>query len=416
MARSTHSFESSTGHQIAGTLSKPEGRLRAVALFAHCFTCTQSSLAAVRIVDALASRGIATMRFDFTGLGKSGGDFAQAGFASNVDDLVAAAAFLKSTIGEPSLLVGHSLGGAAVLVAAGRIEGLRAVATIGAPSDAVHVLKAIDGDLDQIRRDGSGEVRIAGRSFPLSADFIQQASEANVLKSVAALRLPLMIAHAPRDAVVSIDHAGKIFGAAKHPKSFLSLDDADHLLTKAADAEWAAGVIAKWLTRYLPIPEHDEDNAPAGVQVRSSGLGLAVDIVAGRHHWRGDEPVAVGGADSGPTPYDLLLAGLGACTAMTIRMVADREKLPVGEIEVALSHDRNHARDCDHCDSGESRIEAVIRTISVTGTLDATQRARVMDVAKRCPVHRTLTGELHIHDTAAPSLSSDANAAKTNMS
>lgn len=396
-----YEFVSLAGDKLAGTISMPAGPIKATAVFAHCFTCTQASLAATRISRALADRGFAVLRFDFTGLGESEGDFADSGFARSVDDLVAAAAFLGEILAAPSLLIGHSLGGAAALVAASRIESLKALVTLGAPSDAVNLLKRIDGDLDAIQRDGEGNVSIAGRAFRIGAAFLDQAGEADVIQAVVALRIPLLFAHAPRDEIVSIDHAGKLFQAAKHPKSFLSLDDADHLLTRAADAEWAADVIAAWAARDLPPTPQEAVASGGSVGVVSAQSGFAVDIVAGKHRWRADEPRSVGGSDSGPTPYDLLLGSLGACTAMTMRMVATREQIPIESILIALDHDRNHARDCDHCDNPDARIEAIRRRIEITGQLSETQRDRLLGVASKCPIHRTLTGDLHIHDEAA---------------
>lgn len=398
MADRRYRFEAAAGHELAGTISMPAGALRATAIFAHCFTCTQASLAATRISRALAARGIAVLRFDFTGLGESTGEFARAGFASSVEDLLAAAAFLGKELAPPSLLIGHSLGGAAALVAAGRIGSLKAVATLGAPSDAVNVLKSINGDLDAIKRDGEGDVFIAGRRFRIGAPFLAEAREADVIAAVAALRLPLMFAHAPRDEIVSIDHAGRLFQAARHPKSFVSLEDADHLLTNALDSEWVAQVIAAWSARHLPHPKPAGAATDGTVLVTSPWPGFAVDIVAGSHAWRADEPKSIGGVDSGPTPYDMLLAELGACTAMTMRMVAARENIPVERIEIALEHSRNHGRDCDHCGDANARIEAIHRRIELSGAMSTAQRTRLLSVAEKCPVHRTLTRRLHIHD------------------
>lgn len=397
MADQKYEFMSTSNHKLAGTISMPAGPVRATAIFAHCFTCTQASLAAKRISRALADRGIAVLRFDFTGLGESEGEFAEAGFASSVDDLLFAATFLGEVIAPPSLLIGHSLGGAAALVAASRIESLTALVTLGAPSDAVNVLKRIDGDLAAIERDGTGDVSIAGRPFRISTEFLAQARTANIVEGVAALRIPKLFAHAPRDEIVSIDHAGILFQAAKHPKSFVSLEDADHLLTRAADAEWAADIIAAWAARHLPDVEHAAA-ADGTVRVVSAQPGFSVDIAAGQHHWHADEPPSIGGSDSGPTPYDLLLGGLGACTAMTIRMVAAREHIPIDSVTIMLDHNRNHARDCDHCENLDARIEAIHRRIEISGELSTRQRERLLSVANKCPVHRTLTGELHIHD------------------
>ncbi len=401
MADRKYAFQSAAGHKLAGTISMPDGAAQGTAIFAHCFTCTRHSLAATRISRALATRGIAVLRFDFTGLGDSEGDFANAGFARSVDDLLAAAAFLAQTIAPPTLLIGHSLGGAAALVAASRIDSLKALVTLGAPSDAINILKSIDGDLAPIERDGEGEVAIAGRPFRISAAFLAQAREASIIDAVANLRIPLLFAHAPKDEIVSINHAGTLFQAAKHPKSFLSLEDADHLLTSAADANWVAECITAWAARHLPDAALEEPTSDAAVQVTSAQPGFVVNIAAGPHRWRADEPLTFGGTNTGPSPYDLLLGALGACTAMTMRMVATRENIPVETITVSLDHERDHARDCDHCDKSDARIEAISRRLDITGDISDAQRQRLINVAGKCPVHRTLTGVVHIHDVLA---------------
>ncbi len=391
-------FRTRSGHVLAGTVVRPAGPVRAVALFAHCFTCTRSSRAAVRITDELARLGIATLRFDFTGLGSSEGDFASVGFPNDVDDLIAAAEHLADTIGAPQLLIGHSLGGAAVIAAAARIPSTRALATIGAPSDAGHVLDSIQGDLQEIEQQGSGEVSIGGRNFPLSASFLKAAREADILHAVSHLHVPLLIAHAPHDAIVGIDHARRLFEAARHPKTFLSLDDADHLLLKDPDARYVARMVACWADRYLDSAPAAQKPAAGTVRVINSGDSLATAIDTATHAMIADEPRDVGGEDAGPTPYDLLLASLGACTAMTLRLVARREAIPLQSVEVTLSHDRNHAKDCDHCEQDDARVQAIHRQLRFTGDLGEEQRAHLLAVAERCPVHRTLTGSLHVHD------------------
>lgn len=401
MADRKYEFKSAAGHRLAGTISMPDGPLRGTAIFAHCFTCTQRSLAATRISRALAARGIAVLRFDFTGLGDSDGEFANAGFARSVDDLLAAAAFLAQTIAPPSLLIGHSLGGAAALVAASRIDSLKALVTLSAPSDAGNILKSIDGDLAAIEREGEGEVSIAGRPFRISAAFLAQAREASIIDAVANLRIPLLFAHAPKDEIVSIDHAGILFQAAKHPKSFLSLEEADHLLTSAADADWVAECTTAWAARHLPDAALEVPISGAAVRVTSKQPGFVVNIAAGPHRWRADEPLSFGGTNTGPTPYDLLLGALGACTAMTMRMVATRENIPVETITVSLDHKRDHARDCDHCGESDARIEGISRQLDITGDISDAQRQRLISVASKCPVHRTLTGVVHIHDVFA---------------
>ncbi|XUU59957.1 bifunctional alpha/beta hydrolase/OsmC family protein [Erythrobacter sp. HA6-11] len=399
------SITTAAGHQLSGTLELPTGLVRGAALFAHCFTCTMQSKGAVAVTRALAREGIATLRFDFTGLGASEGEFGRAGFASDVDDLVAASEALCDRFSGKILLVGHSLGGAAVLAAGHRLgKGkVAAIATIGAPSDVPHVLHNIKGDLSAIEREGEGDVTIGGRAFRLSKDFLDNTHGTDLLDQVAKLRVPIMVAHAPTDAIVGIEHAGNLFGAAKHPKSFISLAEADHLLTNADDAKFAAGVIAQWAQRYLP--ELNELPAPeTGVIVRT-GLGkFGTEVHTATHHFIADEPLSYGGDDSGPTPYDLLNAALGTCTAMTMKMYADRKGWPFKGTTVEVTHERNHHEDCDHCEEeGEgAQVQALNRRIAVHGDhLTDEQRAKIIEIADKCPVHRTLEGHLHIHTESA---------------
>ena len=393
----TAEFSNHEGARLKARIELPIGPVRAVALFAHCFTCTMQSHAATRVTMALAAHGIATMRFDFTGLGGSEGDFANAGFAADVADIVAAADHLRATLGAPTLLIGHSLGGAAVLAAAAGVPEARAVVTIGAPFDPGHVLHRIDGDLAAIERDGAGDVRIGGRVFRISAEFLAGTKDKMPAEQIGGLRRALLVLHAPRDEIVGIDNARQIFEAAKHPKSFVSLDGADHLLTRASDARYVAALIAAWVERYIdPLPP-GADLAPGEVLVGSTNGKFGTIVRTRGHEIVVDEPVDIGGEDAGPGPYDLLLGALGACTSMTIKLVAARENIPLDGVTVRLVHDRNHARDCDHCEEGKARIEAINRTLSFTGTLTAAQQARLLVIADKCPVHRTLTGDLHIH-------------------
>lgn len=386
--------------RLSGTLVEPSGRPVGTALFAHCFTCTQASLAATRLSRQLAERGLAVLRFDFTGLGESEGEFAASDFSRNVEDLVKAADWLSAQIAPPSVLIGHSLGGAAAIVAATRLTGLKALVTIGAPSDAAHVLASIEGDLAAIEVAGSGPVSIGGRPFRISDRFLQAAREGDVLSAMHELPAAKLVCHAPRDAIVGIDNATRLFQAARHPKSFLSLENADHLLTDPDDARWLGDVIAAWVSRHLDRAKPEAGLAVTGVvKVTSAAQGFAVDIQAGRHRWIADEPRSVGGTDGGPTPYDLLLASLGACTAMTVRMVATRENIPLDSVEVDLRHERDHHADCDHCAEESARVQAIHRTITIAGAMEPNQRERLKQVVNRCPVHRTLTGGLHIHDT-----------------
>ncbi len=394
-------FPGSRGAILAARLDVPAGEPAAYALFAHCFTCSKDSLAASRISAALAERGIAVLRFDFTGLGGSGGDFASTDFSSNVEDLHAAAAFLRATRRAPRLVIGHSLGGAAVLAAAGRIPEAAAVATINAPADPTHVCHLFGDAVAAIERDGQAEVKLAGRSFRIRREFLDDIARQRLDDAVASMHKPLLIFHGPKDEIVGIENAAQIFAKARHPKSFVSLDTADHLLTRREDAAYVAGVLAAWATRYVGNAELAAETAaeipPGMVVVEETGAGqFAERVRVGRHVLAADEPLAAGGTDTGPGPYDYLLAGLGACTAMTLRMYADRKQWPLGRISVRLAHNRIYATDCEECETREGMIDRIERSIEVTGSLAEEQRSKLLEIAGKCPVHRTLTSEIDI--------------------
>lgn len=395
-------IETHAGHTLSGALELPTGLVRGAALFAHCFTCTKQSKAAVKIARSLALEGIATLRFDFTGLGDSEGEFGSAGFVSDVDDLVSAANALSDRFdGDAILLIGHSLGGAAVLAAGNNLgkSKVAGIVTIGAPSDVPHVLHNIDGDLAAIEREGEGEVSIGGRSFCLSRDFVERTRAVDLLAQVEELRVPMMFCHAPTDDIVGIEHATKLFVAAKHPKSFVSLDDADHLLTDAKHADFAAGLIAAWADRYLP-PAEDRPMPEIGTVVRTGHGKFGTEVHTASHRFIADEPKSYGGDDTGPTPYDLLNAALGTCTAMTMKMYADRKRWPLDGVTVHVTHERKHEAECDHVEAMQegTQMQALNRRIEVHGDdLDDDQRRRIIEIADKCPVHRTLEGTLHIH-------------------
>jgi putative redox protein len=404
MPTETLSIATPSGHVLEGALELPTGLVRGAALFAHCFTCTKQSRAAVSVARALARKGIACLRFDFTGLGGSGGDFGRAGFAADIADLVAAAEHLFNRTGEKLLLIGHSLGGAAVLAAAKELgEGkVAAVATIGAPSDVPHVLHIIKGDHEAIRRDGQGQVSIGGQSFVISREFLERTEAVDLLELVRGLRLPYLVLHSPTDTIVGIEHASALFGAAYHPKSFVSLAGADHLLTQSDDAEFAASMIAAWAARYLPLSA-DWPMPEQGVVVRTGHGKFGTEVHTANHRLVADEPRSFGGDESGPTPYDLLLAALGTCTAMTMKMYAERKGWPFAGTEVHVTHERNHAEDCGHALSAEEEgmpVQALERSIKLLGCeMTDEQRAKLIEIADKCPVHRTLEGHLHIHTT-----------------
>jgi len=394
-------FPSSAGNTLEGILHVPDaGSPRAHALFAHCFTCTKNIKAAANIAEALCGEGIAVLRFDFTGLGNSEGDFADTHFSSNVQDLLDAAAFLKQEHQAPEILVGHSLGGTAVLSAAHGIESAVAVATIGSPADAEHVLHLLDGDLETIENTGEAKVRLAGRPFNIRREFIEDVRSQNVRDGIRNLRKALLVMHSPVDELVSVDEASRIYSSALHPKSFISLDNADHLLSRDADSRYAGHVLAAWASRFIHDP--DEEIAPA---VHHSGHVVVagrpedifrVSINADGHPLLGDEPEEYGGTDSGPSPYDFLSAALASCTVMTLNMYARRKRLPLESVRVDVQHGKIHAKDCTECETESGQIDRFDRLIQLEGALSAEQRERLLEIADRCPVHRTLHGEINI--------------------
>jgi putative redox protein len=394
-------FPNASGARLAALLDRPSGAPNAFALFAHCFTCGKDIRAAKRIAEGLTARGIAVVRFDFTGLGASEGEFANTNFSSNVADLIAAANHLREVERAPALLIGHSLGGAAVLAAAGDVPEARAVVTIAAPADPSHVTGLIKDRVDEIRAQGEVEVTLAGRPFRIRRQFLDDVSEQRLDEKVGKLRKALLVLHAPGDDIVGIDNASHIFLAAKHPKSFVSLADADHLLSNPRDAAYVAGVIAAWAGRYLEMaPAREAAEEPRSVVVTETRAGkFQQTIRVGRHTLVADEPVAVGGLDSGPGPYDLLLAGLGACTAMTLRLYAERKQLPLERVSVKLAHSRIHAQDCETCETKEGMLDHIDKEITVEGALDDDARARLLEIAEKCPVNRTLKSEIDIRGT-----------------
>lgn len=397
-------FEGHSGATLAARLDLPNGPPRGYAIFAHCFTCSKDLMAARRIAADLARQGIAVMRFDFTGLGSSEGEFASTNFSSNVQDLVAAADHLRDRFEAPSVLIGHSLGGAAVLAAAGEIPETRAVVTIGAPFDAAHVLNTFGASLDDIEKKGDAEVELAGRSFRIARQFVEDVRDRRLGEKVAKLKTPLLVMHSPIDDVVGIDNASQIFMAAMHPKSFVSLDKADHLLTDPDDAAFAASVMAGWLDRYVERDSSQGDEPVEHVRVLETGEGrFQTAVRAGRHRLFADEPESSGGLDSGPSPYDFLSVALGACTAMTLRLYAERKKLELGRVSVDVAHAKVHAKDCEECAdeerSGNARIDRFERVISVEGDLSDELGDKLVEIAQKCPVHRTLEGEAKIETT-----------------
>jgi uncharacterized OsmC-like protein/alpha/beta superfamily hydrolase len=397
-------FRGAFGDELSARLERPPGEIRGYALFAHCFTCSKDLRAAREISRALADRGFAVLRFDFTGLGESEGDFAGSDFSSNVGDLVAAADFLRAEREAPSLLVGHSLGGAAAIVAAARITEVRAVATIGAPSEAAHLRETLLRENPELEGTEEAEVELAGRRFRIRRELLEDLEAQNVAAAVADLGRPLLVLHAPDDEVVGIEHAERLFDAAGRPRSLVSLDAADHLLTDPAGARRAAEVLAAWAGRYASgqaVPVPGKGLGRGEVIVSGGAAGYAVEAVSARHRWGADEPVDQGGTDTGPTPYDLLLSALGACKAITARMYADRKGWPLKGVRVLLRHSRIHAEDCANCETREGMLDRLESELEFLGPLAEGQRERLHEIADRCPVQRTLQSEVDIQSRLA---------------
>ncbi|HVS03047.1 MAG TPA: bifunctional alpha/beta hydrolase/OsmC family protein [Thermoanaerobaculia bacterium] len=392
-------FPGADGQRLAARVETPHQTPRTWALLAHCFTCSKDLKALTRVSRALADEGIGVLRFDFTGLGESEGEFAATNFSSNLDDLVAAADFMRRELLAPEILVGHSLGGAAVLAAAHRIPESRAVATLGAPSEPSHLLVHFEPSREAIEQQGEAEVELAGRRFRVRRQLLADLEEHRLAGRIRELGRPLLIFHSPVDQVVGVEHARRIFEAARHPKSFVSLDGADHLLLDdPADALFVGQVLAAWAARYVcGTAEKRAQEPPQGeVWVEGGEQGFTNSVRVRRHHLLADEPRDFGGADAGPSPYEYVLAGLGACTSITLRLYADRKGWPLHGVRVRLEHSRIHAEDCAECETKEGMLDRVNRVIRVDGPLDKEQRQRLFEIANRCPVHRTLTSEVHV--------------------
>ena len=399
-------FPNAEGHLLAGRLDLPLiGTPIAYALYAHCFTCTKDLRAIGRIAGTLAMHGIATLRFDFAGLGASQGVFADTNFSSNMADFRAACRFLEEAYEAPEVVIGHSLGGAVVLAVAPELPSVRAVATIAAPANPEHIIQHIAGDVATIRSEGEAEVLLAGRPFTIRRHFLDDISSVPLGESIATLERPLLVLHSPIDATVGVENAAEIFQAARHPKSFISLDTADHLISEDADARYVAEVIASWASRYISgdLASHAQPDltvdAPESVTVVRTERGCRTEILSNGFPLVADEPRQVGGTNTGPTPYDYLLTALGSCTAMTLRMYADKKEWPLESVTVRLSHRKIHARDCAECESAEGFVDTIERGVELEGPLDDAQRARLLEIADRCPVHKTLHGEVVVLDS-----------------
>lgn len=387
-------FKNRDGHELSARLELPLGAPPShFAIFAHCFTCGKGIKAATLISRALTQKGFAVLRFDFTGLGQSEGDFAETGFTTNLSDLEAAADYLKAHHQAPKLLVGHSLGGTAVIHASAKMDSIEAVVTIGAPFEASHVTHLFADKETDIMAKGRAEVNIGGRSFEIGKEFIEDLKKHTTASLLPDLRKALLVMHSPQDKIVEVKNAADIYHAAHHPKSFVSLDGADHLLSKENDGAYVAEVIGAWSSRYLPAQSAATFSTDEDVAVQLGSDGYTTEIVAGEHRLLADEPAEVGGNNMGPTPYQLLNAALGTCTAMTMQMYANRKEWPLDKVTVHLSHSRHHAEDGAHPETGNSRVDTFKRYIEMEGELDEAQREKLMEIADKCPVHRTLTDQ-----------------------
>ncbi len=394
-------FRTNQGKTLAGVLHTSDaGAPRAYAIFAHCFTCTKNLKAATNIADSLCAEGIAVLRFDFTGLGQSEGEFADTNFSSNVEDLYSAAEFLARDYRAPSILVGHSLGGTACLSAAAEIDSVKAVATIGSPADAEHVLGLLQDDIETIEKNGEAVVNLGGRPFTLRRDFVQDVRSQSVRDGISKLRKALLVMHSPLDELVPVAEAARIYASALHPKSFISLDDADHLLSRERDSRYAACVLAAWAGRYadeglepIPLAPYHQDEVVVEGRIAD---GFRVSVNANGHHQAADEPANFGGQDTGPTPYDYLSSALASCTVMTLNMYASRKNLPLESVQVRVKHGKIHAQDCADCETRSGKIDQFHRVLTIRGDLDQAQRSRLLEIADLCPVHRSLNTEVEI--------------------
>lgn len=391
------SFKNADGEELSASLELPaDGKPKAYAIFAHCFTCSKNLSAVVNISRSLTLNRIGVLRFDFTGLGQSKGDFAETNFSSNVDDLHRAYEFLENEYKAPSIIIGHSLGGAAVLAAAAKMDNIEAVATIGAPADPVHVSHLFEENIDEIKNKGEATVSIGGRPFKVKEQLLNDLEKSEIASRLKDLDKALLIMHSPQDTIVGVENARKLYENAMHPKSFVSLDGADHLLTNKRDSLYVGNMTATWASRYIRYEEEKDLESDKQVVTRTGNDGYTTQIKAGSHFLLADEPEKVGGKNLGPTPYDLLVAGLGACTSMTLRMYADRKEWPLEEVKVHLTHNKVHAEDCDHCEKNTAKIDEITREIEIIGDLSEEQRKRLMEIADKCPVHKTLHSDISI--------------------
>lgn len=391
------SFVNKEGFQLSGKLYLPlEEEPRYYAIFAHCFTCSKNFKAPSTISNMLMQLGVAVLSFDFSGLGNSEGEFEDTGFSSNVEDLIAADTFLRTNYQAPQMLIGHSLGGTAVIFAASRLDHIKAVVTIGSPANPKHVKKLFESDLETIKREGSAEVSIGGRSFKIGKEFLDDLDNQNLADLLPQMKKAFLFLHSPQDKIVSIENASELYLNARHPKSFISLDGADHLLSEEKESRYVGELISSWSRKYFPIEPTEHDLKGHQVKVRLFGESYTSEIKTPFHHLIADEPKEVGGENLGPTPYDLLMASLGACTVMTLKMYAQRKNWKLDEIVVYLDHDKVHQTDSSEFEKPGSKVNRFTRSLEIKGELTSEIKQRLLEIADKCPVHRTLKEEILI--------------------
>lgn len=392
------SFKNPEGDELSGYLELPLNQEpHSFVLFAHCFTCNKNFFAVKNIARALSKNGYGVLRFDFAGLGESEGDFADTNFSGNVEDLVAAASFLEEQHKAPALLIGHSLGGAAVIFAAEQLPSVKAVATIGAPSSPQHVKHLLQSGISEIEEKGIAQVNVGGRNFTIKEQFLKDLNTKELNNIIKEFNKAILILHSPQDNVVEVKNAEELYRAARHPKSFVSLDGADHLLTRSEDSLYAGEVIAAWASRFLSIPEPEKIYTQHEVVANLGEEGFTTEMRAGKHFFLADEPVEFGGNDFGPSPYDYVSAALAACTSMTIQMYSRRKKWPLKNVETHVNHHKSHAEDCDNCERNTAKIDHFDREIVLNGNLDEEQQKKILEIADKCPVHRTLHNKVQIN-------------------
>jgi uncharacterized OsmC-like protein/alpha/beta superfamily hydrolase len=389
------SFKNRYGETLEGVMDLPfTESIYAYAVFAHCFTCGKNLFAASQISRSLALKGIAVLRFDFTGVGESEGAFEDTNFTTNVTDIEDAAKYLEENYEAPSLAIGHSLGGAAVLFSAQKIPSIEAIVTIAAPSSPDHIVHLFRNSKEEINKEGQATMMIGGREVTIKKQFIEDVKSLSMQDLLRDLHKPILIMHSPSDSVVAINNAAEIYTSANHPKSFVSIDGADHLVKKQKDAEYVSSIIASWATRYLEPKATAQSESQVDAWLNNDKF--TTEVVARNHSLIVDEPLGAGGNDLGPTPYELLSAALATCTAMTLKMYAERKKWELGGLKVMVAHGRNHAEDCKQCEDDSKLLENFKRTIVFDDAVDAEQQKRLLQIADRCPVHKTLSSKSKI--------------------